>query len=112
MDLCFVCIIERNRSKFDLRAKKCIFLGYKSGIEGYIILDIKSREVFVTRNIRIYDHVSPFMKNHESDRGKFEWKQLQLSSRTCSNQFAISERNCNAIDNNQNPQNMNGPVEI
>jgi len=43
-----------NRNKFDSRSRKCIFLSFKTGIKGCIVLDIKTREIFISRDV-IFD---------------------------------------------------------
>ena len=63
--LCFASTLEGNRNKFSARAKKGVFLGYKSGVKGYIILDIHTREIFVSRNVIFYVNVFPY-KNHSN----------------------------------------------
>jgi len=49
--LCFVSTLQRERNKLGPRAKKCVFLSYKAGTKGYIVLDILSREINVSRNV-------------------------------------------------------------
>ena len=59
----FVCsssTLDNNRSKLDPRAKKCVFLGIKFGIKGYVLLDIKSKEIFISRNVIFYKNVFPY----------------------------------------------------
>jgi len=53
--LCFVSTLTNNRSKFDSRSKKCIFLGFKVRIKGYIVLDVKTREIFISRNVVFHE---------------------------------------------------------
>jgi len=49
-----------NRNKLDPRARKCVFIGFKNEIKGYILLDLKSREIFIiSRNALFYETIFP-----------------------------------------------------
>lgn len=46
-----------------------VLLGYKNGIKGYIILDIKNREIFISRNVIFYEDIFPYRKQQNDRAG-------------------------------------------
>ena len=58
--LCFASTLDSNRTKLDPRARKCVFLGFKTRIKGYVLLDTLSREIFITRNVVFYENIFPY----------------------------------------------------
>ncbi|KAI5411669.1 hypothetical protein KIW84_056661 [Lathyrus oleraceus] len=52
-----------HRTKFDARARKSIFLWHKDGTKGYILYDLQSRDLFVSRHLIFFENYFPFKSN-------------------------------------------------
>jgi hypothetical protein len=49
--LCFSSTLYNSRSKLDARARKCVFLGFKTGTKGFLVLDFETRSISVSHNV-------------------------------------------------------------
>jgi len=66
---CLACASSANtrRTKLDSRNLKCVFLGYKSETKGYVLYDLHSKSIFVTRNVIFHENIFPYSFSLPSD---------------------------------------------
>jgi len=57
--------LENNRTKFKPRARKGVFIRYKTGVKGYIVLDIKTRKIFINRHVTFYNHIFSYVNSED-----------------------------------------------
>ncbi|KAI5442033.1 hypothetical protein KIW84_011194 [Lathyrus oleraceus] len=61
--LTYAATLQSQITKLDPWGRKCIFLGFKQGTEGVILLDPNNHDIFMSRNITHHEHIFPFNPN-------------------------------------------------
>ncbi|CAJ2657635.1 unnamed protein product [Trifolium pratense] len=61
--LCYVSNQDHHRSKLDHRARKCVYLGVKPGMKGYVALDLHNHEILVSRSVVFEETIFPYPVN-------------------------------------------------
>ena len=66
--LSYATSLMAHRTKFDHRACKAVFIGYKEGTKGYILYDLTHHSIFVSRHVIFYANTFPFKSRiHSQD---------------------------------------------
>jgi len=61
--LCFASTLQNHITKLHSRARKSIFLGYQSGYKGYVLFDLNSREIFISKHVSFHETILPYHTN-------------------------------------------------
>ena len=57
--LAFASTLQSQHTKFQYRARTCVFLGYPNGMKAYSLFDIHTKQVFVSRYVVFHEHGFP-----------------------------------------------------
>ena len=68
---CYVHIQSQHRDKLDIRANKCMFLGYSFTQKGYKCYSPELKRVVVSRDVR-FDETNPFFNKVSKDQSQGE----------------------------------------
>ena len=60
--LCFAHQARRDRDKFGVRSRRCVFVGYPFGKKGWKLYDLERHEFFVSRDVVFDEMEFPFAK--------------------------------------------------
>ncbi|KAI5403186.1 hypothetical protein KIW84_050678 [Lathyrus oleraceus] len=64
--LVYTCTILQGRHKLYPRATKGVFLGYKANIKGFLVMNLQSIEISLSRDVSFYEDSFPFITNNDN----------------------------------------------
>lgn len=65
--LCHVSTSSVGRDKIMPRSTSCVFLGYQIGKKGYKCLDIQTKEILISRDVKFFENIYPLKSFRQQD---------------------------------------------
>ena len=112
--LCYSHVPKDERSKFDVKAKKCMFLGYGETTKGYRLYDLKRQRVMYSRNVvfdeskRAQEEAEPVVPNP----AKFVHLETEEESVDDAVPMALGERNQEELQDGRVVRNRRAPDRL
>jgi len=60
--LCYARILQQTKENSFKGHQNVFFIGFQRGTKEYVLLNIQSREIFVSRDVVFYEHVFPYQR--------------------------------------------------
>ena len=58
--LCYAHYKDRSKDKFSPRSRRCVFLGYPHGKKGWKVMDLESKKMIISRDVKFDENTFPF----------------------------------------------------
>lgn len=63
--LCFNSTLTSNRRKLNSHLDQGVCLGFKNNIKGYVVYNLKTYDIIVSRNVIVYKDIFSYSKQHD-----------------------------------------------
>ncbi|XP_072061934.1 uncharacterized protein [Arachis hypogaea] len=69
--LAYASSLARQRGKLDPRARKCLHLRFREGTKGYLLFDLQTREIFLSRDVQFYENCFSYCHSNNVNNDNF-----------------------------------------
>ncbi|GAU50539.1 hypothetical protein TSUD_409840 [Trifolium subterraneum] len=109
--LCFVSTHDNQRSKLDPRARKCVYLGIKPGVKGYVALDLHNYEIIVSRNVVFEETIFPYPVSNSKSAWEYVEPTPNTHPSTEPTQTRNSQETTNDLSTNHDHDSIDLPLD-